>query len=92
MRKTILALALYLSGCMAVPGQADAEARESDSLYRVKCTACHRLYPARKYTYQKFQIYVARYGKGLSDEERRRLLDYLKENAKQEQEVKMGSE
>ena len=93
MRKIILVFALPLFGCMAIPGKAYAEERESDSLYRAKCAACHRLYPARKHTYQKLQTYVTRYGRGLSDEERRRLLEYLKKNAKQEREegVKMDN-
>ncbi|MDP3788974.1 MAG: cytochrome c [Candidatus Omnitrophota bacterium] len=74
---------MYVFSCMAAAKQADAEERDPDLLYRAKCTACHRVYPPRKYTYQKLETYVTRYGKGLSDEERRRLLEYLKENAKQ---------
>jgi hypothetical protein len=93
MRKTILIFALSLFGCMAGSGQAEAGGQESDSLYRAKCTACHRLYPARKHTYRKLQVYVARYGKGLNDEERMRLLKYLSENAKEErvEEAKMDN-
>jgi len=75
---------MFLIGCVATTKQLYAEARDPDLLYRAKCTACHRLYPPQNYTYQEFQTYVTRYGKGLNDEERQRLLDYLKENAKQE--------
>lgn len=76
--------ALFASGWLAAAGLARADPPGSDSLYRTKCTACHKLYPARKYTYQKLELYAARYGKGLNPEERSRLLDYFKENAKQE--------
>lgn len=82
----VLISAMFLIGCVATTKQVNAQAQDTDLLYRAKCTACHRLYPAQNYTYQKFQIYVARYGRGLSDEERQRLLEYLKENAKQERE------
>ena len=83
MKIVVLVFVMFLFGCMAATKQVNAEARDPDLLYRAKCTACHRLYPPRNYTYQKSQAYVARYGRGLSDEERRRLLEYLKENAKQ---------
>jgi len=83
-RVIVLGFAMLLFGCMAATKPAFAEERNPDLLYRTKCTACHRVYPPRNYTYQKLQIYVARYGKGFSDEERRSILEYLKENAKQE--------
>lgn len=60
----------------------DADAKSSDTLYRAKCASCHRVYPPGNYTYEKFETYVARYGKGLEPEERGRLLDYLKESSK----------
>ena len=86
MKAAILASVIFLLGCMAAAKQVNAEARDPDLLYRAKCAACHRVYPPQKYTYQKLQAYVTKYGKGLSDEERQRLLEYLKENAKQERE------
>ncbi len=93
MKTVVLASLMFLFGYIAAAKQVNAEEQDPDLLYRAKCTACHRIYPPLKYTYQKFQDYVARYGRGLSDEERRRLLEYLKENAKQErnEEVKMGN-
>ncbi|MDP3790904.1 MAG: cytochrome c [Candidatus Omnitrophota bacterium] len=86
MKVVILVAIMILFGCAAATKQLNAQARDPDLLYRAKCTACHRLYPPQDYTYQKFQVYVTRYGSGLSDEERPRLLDYLAENAKQERE------
>lgn len=86
MKAAILASVMFLFGCTAATKQINAEARDTDLLYRAKCTACHRLYPPQNYAYQKWDAYVTRYGKGLSDEERQRLLEYLKENAKQERE------
>ena len=84
MKVVVFVSIIILFGCMTATKQLYAEARDPDLLYRAKCTACHRVYPPRNYTYQKFQVYITRYGGGLSDEERQRLLDYLKENAKQE--------
>lgn len=84
MKAVVLVSVMFLFGCMAAAKQVDAEARDPDLLYLAKCTACHRLYPPQNYTYQKSQAYVSRYGRGLNDEERQRLLEYLKENAKQE--------
>ncbi len=83
MKAAVLALTAFLLGCIATK-QVDAQAQDPDVLYRSKCIACHKVYSPQKYTYQKLQTYVTRYGKGLSDEERRRILDYLKENTKQE--------
>ena len=84
MKAAVLVFIMLMFGCMGTIRQVNAAARDKDLLYRAKCTACHRLYQPQKHTYQKLQTYVIRYGKGLSDEERRRLLDYLKESAKQE--------
>lgn len=94
MKVVVLVSVIFLIGCVAMTKQVNAQARDTDLLYHAKCTACHRLYPIQNYTYQKFQIYVTRYGKGLSEEERQRLLDYLKENAKQERKggVRMGKD
>ncbi len=79
-------LIIFLFGCMLAIKQTYAETQDADLLYRAKCAACHRVYPPEKHAYQKFQTYITKYGRGLSDEERRRLLKYLKENAKQERE------
>lgn len=84
LKAAALVSAMLLSGCMAAAKPVFAEAQDPDLLYRAKCTACHRLYPPRKFTYQKFEAYITKYGKNLSDEERQGLLDYLKENAKQQ--------
>jgi len=84
LKAAVLVFAMLLFGCMAETVHVYAQTRDPDQLYRAKCTACHRLYQSKKHTYNKLQTYVTRYGKGLSDEERRRLLEYLKENAKDE--------
>ncbi len=83
LRVSVLACVMLFFCRMYAAKEAYAQAQDPDLLYRAKCTSCHRLYPPQKHTYQKFQAYVIRYGKGLSDEERRRILEYLKENAKQ---------
>lgn len=70
--------------CIYTVKPAAAATQNADLLYRSKCAACHRVYPPEKYTYRTLQSRVATYGKKLGDEERRRLLKYLKENAKQE--------
>lgn len=85
MRALVLVLIMLLSGCMAAAGPVNKVMTGTPgSLYRVKCAACHRIYPPENYTYQKLQSYATKYGKGLSVDERQRLLEYLKDNAKQE--------
>lgn len=85
MRMTAPVLMMILLGCMYTAKQATAATQDEDLLYRAKCAACHRVYPPKKYTYQTLREHVTTYGKGLGGEERRRLLEYLRKNAKQEQ-------
>lgn len=75
---------ILLSGCMAKTKQVNTVTPSRDLLYRVKCAACHRLYQPQNYLYQELQPYVIKYGRGLSAEDRQRLFEHLKENAKQE--------
>lgn len=82
MKAILFFLAALLPVCLAAAGQSEAKTQGPDTLYRAKCTACHRVYPPQEHTYQILEEHVARYGKGLDDEERRRILEYLKENAK----------
>lgn len=84
MGAVVLVFIILLSGCMTMTKQVNTATRSPDLLYRVKCAACHRLYQPQNHSYQKLQTYVTEYGRGLSTEERQRLLEYLKENAKQE--------
>ena len=84
MKAIVFVLAPLLLVCMTAIEQCEGGSQEQDTLYRTKCSACHRVYPPKEHTYQTLQTQVARYGKGLNDVERQRLLEYLKENAKQE--------
>lgn len=52
---------------------------ESERLYRSKCASCHRLLPPKKYSDEKWEEYVIKYGKKLKEEEKQRILEYLKE-------------
>lgn len=81
--KAAAVFVMILFGCMNMAKEAAALTQDANLLYRAKCTACHRVYPPKNYTYHKLQTYAATYGKGLNDEDRRKLLEYLKENAKQ---------
>lgn len=84
MRVPVLVFTIIFFCCLYAGKEISAEDQDADLLYRAKCASCHRVYTTKKYTYQKFQAYIIKYGRGLNDEERRRLLEYLKENAKQE--------
>lgn len=83
MKASVFVLAALLLVCMTATEQCESGSQEQDALYRTKCSACHRVYPPREHTYQILKEHVAKYGKGLNDDERQRLLEYLKENSKQ---------
>ena len=58
--------------------------KAQDDLYRLKCSSCHRLYPAESYSYEKLSNYTDTYGKGLNVDERNILLEYFKINSMRE--------
>jgi hypothetical protein len=84
MKAVVFVLALILPAFMAATEQCEGKSQEPGTLYRTKCSSCHRVYPLKEHTYQVLKEDVATYGKGLNDDERQKLLEYLKENAKQE--------
>ena len=63
---------LLLSGCIP-----EAQ-REGGKLYAAKCSSCHRLLPPTDYSLDKFGAYIEKYGKGLTAEEKGRIMDFLK--------------
>ncbi|MEK6715469.1 MAG: hypothetical protein AABY43_05445 [Candidatus Omnitrophota bacterium] len=66
-------------GCATIKQNNTAQ----DELYSLKCTSCHRLYPVGLYAYKELLNYTHKYGRGLTADERSRLLGYFKANAKQ---------
>lgn len=74
---------LFLVGCVAASKQIRSSSNDGEVLYRSHCGACHRLRSPGLYTYDKLKNYVEKYGRGLTAEERRTLLNYLKEVSKQ---------
>jgi len=84
MRIIVLFLAMLLFGCAAIEKQAKPEISTAKKFYRSNCSICHRLYSPDMYSYQKLEHYVKKYGRGLTSREREVLLEYLKENSKEQ--------
>lgn len=53
---------------------------EGERLYRRKCASCHRLLPPKKYSDEKWEEYVIKYGKKIKEQDKQKILEYLKEN------------
>lgn len=71
---------LSLSGCVPDdPVTAQVVKSEGYRLYAAKCSACHRLLPPERYSIEKFQEYIDKYGKEMTSEEKESLLGALKE-------------
>jgi hypothetical protein len=51
------------------------------SLYASKCGSCHRLLPPQDYTTDRWRLYVDRYGKKMTQLEKKTVLDYLEPRA-----------
>lgn len=75
------ALFIILMTFVIVSSALAAEKRpltEGERLYRSKCASCHRLLPPKKYSDEKWEEYVIKYGKKIKEEERQKILEYLK--------------
>ncbi len=84
--------ALYLAGvflgisalaCAGAPA-AEAGPAAGDRLYRSRCSACHRAYPASSRTAAMWAEVLSKMAPRakLTDQERARILEYLQANAK----------
>lgn len=59
---------------------------EGYKLYSGKCSSCHQLIPPKDKPIEKFKEYIERYGKGMTEDERSKLEEFIeavqKENPK----------
>jgi hypothetical protein len=67
--------ALFFGGCLP---EEQKQFSEGEKLYRAKCTSCHRLLPIEDYPLEKFEEYIGKYGKEMTDEEKEFLLEMIK--------------
>ena len=85
MRVGLLAMTVILLGTVPCGDSPQAlaagkELSEGDRLYRAKCTSCHRLLKPKDYPDEKWQEAVKKFGKKLTDEERKKILEHLQGN------------
>jgi hypothetical protein len=71
----IVISAFFIAGCLP---EEQKQLSEGEKLYRAKCTSCHRLLPIEDYPLEKFQEYIGKYGKEMTDEEKEILLETIK--------------
>jgi hypothetical protein len=75
-KRLCLIIVLLLNSCYKkgiIPSHSYGEI-----LYRSKCSSCHNLLSPSEHPYEKFEEYVNKYGKKLSDKEKGEILKYLK--------------
>ena len=53
------------------------EMGEGQKLYRAKCSSCHNLIEPDSHDIQTWRLYVDKYGKKMTEQEKRSVLDYL---------------
>jgi cytochrome c5 len=50
---------------------------DGEKLYRAKCSSCHRVIAPGDHEEEEWRLYVEKYGKKMTDEEKRIVLGYL---------------
>ena len=75
----VLLFSMWTAGCVSQSKYIKTEGNEGERLYRAKCTSCHRLMSPAEHQAEKWTVYVEKYGNkiGLTDEEKKKILDYL---------------
>ncbi len=53
------------------------EMSDSEMLYRAKCSSCHNVIAANRYDQEKWSLYIDEYGKKMTNDEKRIVLEYL---------------
>jgi len=71
----ILAIYTLLAGCSGyIRG---TELSEGEKLYRSRCSACHMLIEKNALSKDGWELAVKRYGSKLSEEQKRKIVEYL---------------
>lgn len=60
-------------GCRTI----SREMSPGEMLYRAKCSSCHNVIAASRYDREEWRLYIDKYGKKMTDEEKRIVLEYL---------------
>ena len=84
MRTIVLFLLIVFASCTATEKQIKPPMSQGESLYRAHCGRCHRLYFPEQYAFEKLEKYVNKYGRGIADEDRKLLMQYLKDASKEQ--------
>lgn len=72
----LIAICSLLLGCSGY--MKGAKISEGERLYRSRCSACHMLISRDALSGEGWELAVKRYGAKLKDEEKKKILDYLK--------------
>jgi hypothetical protein len=69
----IAGLIILVYGCQNMAVQMSG----GEKLYRAKCSSCHRVIAPGDHDEEEWRLYVDKYGKKMTDEEKKVVLEYL---------------
>ena len=72
---------LFICGCSTSANSGDSADSPAETLYNAKCASCHRLLPPQDYTSYQWRLYVDKYGKKMTEPEKKTVLNYLETRA-----------
>ena len=64
---------IFVYGCVKIAKPMS----DGQVLYRAKCSSCHNIIAPSRYDKEDWQLYLDKYGKKMTDEEKRAVLEYL---------------
>ena len=68
-----IGLLAFIYGCRTI----SREMSPDEMLYRAKCSSCHNVIAASRYDREEWRLYIDKYGKKMTDDEKRMVLEYL---------------
>ncbi|NIP24063.1 MAG: hypothetical protein GWN67_10720 [Phycisphaerae bacterium] len=68
-----IGLLVLIYGCQTI----SREMSPGEMLYRAKCSSCHSVIATSSYDRQEWRLYIDKYGKKMTDDEKRIVLEYL---------------
>ncbi|UCG57177.1 MAG: hypothetical protein JSU70_20210 [Phycisphaerales bacterium] len=69
----VTGLFLFVNSC----GQMMTDMTDAERLYRAKCSSCHAIIEPNRHDEETWRLYVDRYGKKMTDEQKQTVLQHL---------------